>query len=178
MGASKLSSKVISPFLIEASGRKHIQQTHLAKETHRAKSTVNGYFKGIPTPVEAMVELSKVINDSELSQQLAHVNFGTLPNFSTAMYEESPLTMDILQRKESNERKAMKDQAELALTKLNHKLTETDKSVLVAYVNEFLDEILIELKIVSLISRKIDISTSQLINKRVPYWINEDYLKK
>ena len=178
MGASKLSSKVISPFLIDASGRKHIQQTHLARETHRAKSTINGYFNGIPTPIEAMAELAAVINDSELSQQLAHVNFGTLPNFSTAMYEESPLTMDILQRKESNERKAMKDQAELALTKLNHKLTETDKSVLAAYVNEFLDEILIESKIVSLISRKIDISTSQLINKRVPYWINEDYLKK
>ena len=178
MGASKLSSKVISPFLIDASGRKHIQQTHLARETHRAKSTINGYFNGIPTPVEAMAELAAVINDSELSQQLAHESFGTLPNFSSDKYEESAFAMDVFQRKESNERKAMKDQAELALTKLNHKLTETDKSVLAAYVNEFLDEILIELKIVSLISRKIDISTSQLINKRVPYWINEDYLKK
>ncbi|MEG0256431.1 MULTISPECIES: hypothetical protein [Lactobacillales] len=173
-----MSSKVISPFLIEAVGRKHIQQTHLARETHRAKSTINGYFNGIPTPVDAMVELAAVINDSELSQQLAHESFGTLPNFNSDKYEESAFAMDIFQRKESNERKAMKDQAELALTKLNHKLTETDKSVLAAYVNEFLDEILIELKIVSLISRKIDISTSQLINKRVPYWINEDYLKK
>ena len=178
MGASKLSSKVISPFLIEASGRKHIQQTHLARETHRAKSTVNGYFNGIPTPVEAMVEIAAVINDSELSQQLAYESFGTLPNFSSDKYEESAFAMDVFQRKESNERKAMKEQAELALTKLTHKLTETDKSVLAAYVNEFLDEILIELKIVGLITRKLDVSTNQLIKKRIPYWVQEDYLKK
>ena len=171
-----MSSKVISPFLIEASGRKHIQQTHLARETHRAKSTVNGYFNGIPTPVEAMAELAAVINDSELSQQLAHESFGTLPNFNSDKYEESAFAMDVFQRKESNERKAMKEQAELALTILNHKLTDSDKSVLAAYANEFLDEILIELKIVSLINRKIDVSTNQLIKKRIPYWLSEGYL--
>ena len=171
-----MSSKVISPFLIEASGRKHIQQTHLARETHRAKSTVNGYFNGVPTPVEAMVEIASVINDSELSQQLAHESFGTLPNFNSDKYEESAFAMDVFQRKESNERKAMKEQAELALTILNHKLTDSDKSVLAAYANEFLDEILIELKIVSLINRKIDVSTNQLIKIRIPYWLSEGYL--
>ena len=176
MGASKLSSKVISPFLIEASGRKHIQQTHLAREIHRAKSTVNGYYNGGPTPVDAMVEIASVINDSELSQQLAHESFGTLPNFNSDKYEESAFAMDVFQRKESNERKAMKEQAEFALTILNHKLTDSDKSVLAAYANEFLDEILIELKIVSLINRKIDVSTNQLIKIRIPYWLSEGYL--
>ncbi|TFJ43955.1 hypothetical protein CKN80_09345 [Carnobacterium divergens] len=172
-----MTSKVVSIPLKEASERKNIQQNFIARETHRAKSTINGYFNDVPTPVDSMVELAAVINDSELSQQLAFEAFGVLPNFRSDKYEESAFAMDVFQRKESDERKAMKKQAELALTKLNHKLTEADKSVLAAYANEFLDEILIEIKIVSLISRKISISTSQLINKRVPYWINEEYLK-
>lgn len=173
-----MSSKVISKYLIEATERKHIQQTHLARETHRAKSTVNGYFNNIPAPIEAMAELASVIDDSELSQQLAHETFGTLPSFSTDMYEESVLTMDVLQRKESRERKAIKEKVELVLTKQDHTLTESDMTIMQTYANEFLDEILIELKIVALIARKINSSTTNLIDKRIPYWIFENYLKK
>ncbi|MGX7417776.1 hypothetical protein ACWOFR_03115 [Carnobacterium gallinarum] len=173
-----MTSKVISKILNEATERNHIQQTHLARETHRAKSTINGYFNNVPTPIEAMTELANVIHDSQLSQELAHEVFGSIPSMKPTIYQDNEFSLDVLQKKESNERKFLKEEVLLLLAKQNNWLADSDKVFLQKYVNEFLDEVLVEIKLITKIALRADVELLDLISKRKPYWQQIGYLEK
>ena len=173
-----MTSKVVSLPFKAAADRQNIQQNFIARETHRAKSTINGYFNDVPTPVDAMVDIAKILNDSELSHELAHETFGTIPMMQSCFYQENTFSLDILQKKESDERKFLKNEVELILAKQDNWLTDTDKLFLEKYVNEFLDEILIEIKLISSIAERTDKSLMELIAKRKAYWKQIGYLEK
>lgn len=164
--------------LKQAAYRQGVTQLNLARKTHRAHTTVSGYFNKENTPIEALTELAAVLNDSTFSNQMAHETFGTLPVMESDIYSESPFALDFLQQKESNERKARKEHTLMILCKVDEALTKEDKDDLMVYVNEYLDEMLIEMKLVLSILTKTNISFMKAISMRKPYWIVKKYLRR
>lgn len=167
----------ISKELNQAAARKSVTQLSIAKQTYKAHTTISGYFNSEDTPLHAMQDLATVLDDSIFSHQMSNKVFGTLPVMESEVYQETPHVLELLQEKESAERKAHKNQALLILCKRDESLTDRDKEELRLYVNEFLDEILIEMKLIMSILNKINVSFMKAIRDRTPYWIVQKYLK-
>lgn len=173
-----MNSINVSTELKQAAQRQGTNQLNLSRQTHRAHTTVSGYFNKENTPVEALADLAAVLDDSTFSKQMAHKTFGTLPVMESDTYSESPFALDFLQQKESAERKARKDNTLMILCKVDEALTKEDKDDLMTYVNEYLDEMLIEMKLVLSILAKTNISFMKAISMRKPYWIVKRYIRR
>lgn len=173
-----MTSMNVSTELKQAAERKNVTQLSLARKTFKAHTTVSGYFNKEETPLDAIQDLSSVLQDSTFAQQMAHKTYGTLPVMESETYHETPHALELLQEKEANERKARKNDALMILCKQDRYLTEQDKAELRAYVNEFLDEMLIEMKLVLSILDKVGVSFMQAVKDRTPYWIVQNYLRR
>lgn len=172
-----MTSINISTELKQAAGRQGMTQLSLARKTYKAHTTVSGYFNKEATPLEAITDLADVLQDSTFTNQMASKTYGTLPVMESEVFYETPHTLELLQEKEAAERKAHKDEALMILCKRDDSLTVSDKEALRAYVNEFLDEMLIEMKLIISILNKINVSFMKAIRDRTPYWIIQNYLK-
>lgn len=173
-----MKAQFIGNHLKLATERKELTQRELADETHRAKTTINGYFNSEPTPIEAMVDIAGVIDDSILSQQFSHVVFDGIPAMESEVFNQTPHTLDIIQMIESDERKASKNQAMFALTKNKTSLTEDDKAVIADYAMNFLDEVFIEIRYIISLLDQLDMSLMTAVKERIPYWKLKDYLRR
>lgn len=172
-----MSSMNVSKELKQATARRGMNQLSISKKTFKAHTTVSGYFNREDTPLDAIQELSAVLDDSTFSTQMANRTYGTLPVMDSDIFHETPHALELLQEKEASERKARKNDALMILCKRDESLTDRDKEELRTYVNEFLDEMLIEMKLVISILSKINISFMKAIRDRTPYWIIQNYLK-
>lgn len=172
-----MKSHVVSTQLKQSIERKRLSQTQLAQETHRAKTTVNGYFNGERTPADAMIEIAGVMDDSILSQNFSHVVFESIPAMETDVFIQSPHTLDVIQLIESEERKQYKAQAMFALTKHKETYTSEDKEVIAEYAMNFLDEVFVEIRYIISLLDKIDMSLMTAVKKRIPYWKRKNYLR-
>ena len=168
----------ISKELNQAAARKNVTQLSIARQTYRAHTTISGYFNSEDTPLPAMQELASVLDDSIFSHQMSHKTFGTLPAMESEVFQDTPHALDMLSEMEAAERKARKNEALMVLCKQDNYLTDQDKTILSVYANEFLDEMLIETKLVMSILEKTNTSFMQAIADRVPYWIQKNYLGK
>lgn len=172
-----MSSRVISQELRESADRKGISQVTLSKGTFRAKTTVNGYFRGDPTPVEAIEDIAHYMDDSLFSQDMSHQVFNAIPPMQSDVFRDCPHTLDILQLLETEERKARKNRAMFALAKNKKALNEQDKEDVLDYALNFLDEVFIETRCIISILEKIDMSLMHAVNKRIPHWKAQNYMK-
>lgn len=166
----------ISSELKQAIKRKNISQVQLSKKINRSPSTVNAYIKNQPAPIEAIQDIAEVLNDSMLNVQLANQFFGTIPAMEATLYQDHPHVLDFLQQVEAEERKAYKQVALKSLSKQDCCLSKEDLNHILNYANEYLDEMLIEMRLVMSILSKADVSVMQAINNRKPYWRTEGYL--
>lgn len=172
-----MSSIVIDKGLREAAERKGITQVRLARGTMRAKTTINGYFRGEPTPVDSIQDMTDLINDSTLSQHVAHLLFKMIPPMQSDVYQDSPHALDMIESFESEERQVRKNKAMMALTKNNQSLTEMDKEAIVDYAMNYLDEVFIETRVIGSILERINLSLMDAVTQRTPYWKKQNYLR-
>lgn len=172
-----MTSINVSTELNQAAARKNVTQLSLSRKTFKAPTTINGYFNKEETPLDAIQDLSNVLQDSTFTHQMAHKTYGTLPVMESETYHETPHVLEMLSVKESNERQTRKNEALMILCKQDEYLTAQDKEALRAYVNEFLDEMLIEMKLILSILSKTGVSFMQAVKDRTPYWIVQKYLK-
>ncbi|WP_035052865.1 hypothetical protein [Carnobacterium pleistocenium] len=160
-----------------AAKRQNITQLNLSKKANKGHSTVSGYFNSEPSPIGAIADMAAILDDSTFTHQMANKTYGTLPIMESETYYETPHVLEMLSVKESNERQMRKNEALMILCKQDKCLTAQDKAELRTYVNEFLDEMLIEMKLVISILSKTNVSFMQAIKDRTPYWIVQKYLK-
>lgn len=169
-------TRTIGSQLKHAIKRKGMSQVQLSVQINRSASTVNSYLQNQPTPIEAIQDIAEVLNDSMLNQDLSNEFFGTLPAMDTTIYQDNPHVLEFLQQQEANERKAKKEIALRALSKNDHCLTREDLDVIKSYANEYLDEMLIEMRLVMSILSKTDLSIMQAISNRKSYWKVQGYV--
>lgn len=169
-------SKSIGTQLKQAVKRKGMTQVQLSVRINRSSSAVSAYMKNDPTPIEVIQDIAEVLNDSMLNQNLSNEFFGTLPAMETIIYQDNPHVLEFLQQQEANERKAKKEIALRALSKNDHCLTREDLDNIKSYANEYLDEMLIEMRLVMSILSKTDVSIMQAISNRKSYWKVQGYV--
>lgn len=173
-----MKSMVINTQIKSAIQRKGIKQSQLAKETNRANSTINGYANTEPAPIEAMADIAEAMNDSLLSQDFSYMMFNQFPAMNSEVFQENVHTYSIIQDFEESEREKYESAARMALAKRKEHLDKTDKDALWNYAMNYLDEILVEMRLVISILSLLDISLMDAIKQRRPYWVSRRYIDK
>lgn len=172
-----MKTYVISNQLQSAIDRKGITQTELARDISKAKTTVNGYFRGEPITIKVMQEIVGAIDDSVLSQQLSHETFDGIPAMESDVYRNDPYALDVIQNIEQEERNQQKARAMLALTKNKHSMSRQDKEAIFDYAMNYLDEVFIEIRYIISLFDKLGMSMMSAVKKRVPHWKMKKYLR-
>lgn len=170
--------KNISYYLHKGAKSQNVSQAFIAESLNYSKSTVNGYFNDSPAPCDFMESVSALLDDSGFNVGVAHDMFGTIPEMEVEMYHENPVILDILQKQQANERKKHKEVAQLILTKRNEHITSEEQDLLRHYANEFLDELLVETKIIMQILSVCEVSMMTAIKERRPHWVVKGYVRR
>ncbi len=157
----------------------NLQQKYIAYDTNTPLTTLNGHVKGGRVNADKAVQYAESVNNSNFSLGLANKFFGTLKSLDGDLLNtDSPNDLEIIQEFEAEERKEHKLEAQRILAKRKNKITLDDKQVLIAYANEFLDEIALETTIVVSIFKICGLSIMAAVKKRMPYWIKKGYMRK
>lgn len=172
-----MSSRIIRRELTELINRKGITQVTLAKGTFRGKTTINGYVRGEPAPLEATEDIAKFVNDSIFNQQMSFRIFQQIPPMQSDVFQESPHTLDMIELYESEERRIRKNKAMMALAKKENAMTEEDREAVIDYALNFLDEVFIETRCIESILDRVDLSIMDAVKLRKPYWKKQNYLR-
>lgn len=130
-----------------------------------------------PVTLENAQLLSEYFRDSEFTLQVIHEFFGLFKSIDGEMYRRDPSSLDKLQMIESEERKQKKQEVEKILLKQVNFLTPDDRQQIIDYAYEFLDEIMVEVTLISALCEMLGIDIRQLSEQRLSYWIKQGYMK-
>lgn len=174
-----MTNQIISKPLTEALKRKNIQSKEMAVSARIPTSTFSSYAaSGNPTPIDKAEKFADTLQDSRFTLEMAYIFFGTVSAMTGDKYQSNPLALDILQQKESNERKAKKDRALEALTLNDGTLSREDKDIILDYAMEYLDEIMVETTMLVSLLDLCEVPINKAVEKRMPYWIQRGYMRK
>lgn len=175
-----MKSVVINYELKELLTRNDTLQKEIAVNAKIGKSTLNEYVAGSrPVPIEKAATINQVAGDDLFASQMSNKYFGAIQSMDGRVAETlTPMELDFLQDKETQEREERRKQAKVLLIKSKlEPLTQEDRVDLEKYVMEFLDEIVVELSIVFSILKILGLSLADVFNKRMPHWIKQKYMK-
>jgi hypothetical protein len=163
-----MTSHVLASPLMDALARNDYQQKFIAGESKTPQATFSDHVTGKKAvTIQKAEQYAESINDSKFSLEMAYIFFGAV----------SAMT-DILQQKESNERKAKKDRALEVLTLNDGTLSREDKDIILDYSMEFLDEIMVETTMLVSLLELCDVTVNRAVEKRMPYWQQRGYMRK
>lgn len=158
--------------------RQDLSQVGLSEIIGTKKTTLNRYMTDSPTPLESIAQIAAVLDDGIFNQQMANLVFKVMPVMESDIFTQDPHVLEFLANKEEAEREQHQLEALYILSKRKEKMTREDKQALTRFAAEFLDEMLIETKLVLSILDRADMTFSELISQRVHFWIQEGYLTR
>ena len=158
--------------------RQDLSQVGLSELTGTKKTTMNRYMTDSPTPIETITHIASVLDDGIFNQQMANLVFNVLPVMESEVFSDNPHALEFLANKEEKEPQERQLEALYIFSKNVECITKADKVRLTQYVAEFLDEMLIETRLVLSIIDRTDYTFSDMITQRIHYWIQEGYLTK
>lgn len=172
------SSTILEKPLMESLNRQDLSKKYLAYDSDTPQSTVSDHTKGKqPVNVSKAIDYSESLNDSRFNLEVAYIFFGTISAMTGDKYQNNPLALDILQQKESNERKSKKDRALETLTLKSEEFNQEDKNILFDYASEYLDEIMIETTMLVSLLDICEISIMEAVEQRMSYWQEKGYMR-
>lgn len=174
-----MASHVLASPLMDALVRNDYQQKFIAGESKTPQATFSDHVTGKKAvTIQKAEQYAESINDSKFSLEMAYIFFGAVSAMTGDKYQNNPLALDILQQKESNERKAKKDRALEILTLNNGTLDRDDKDTIFDYTLELLDEVMVETTLMVSLFNLCDMTVSDAIDRRMPYWEERGYMRK
>lgn len=174
-----MTSHVLASPLMDALVRNDYQQKFIAGESKTPQATFSDHVTGKKAvTIQKAEQHAESINDSKFSLEMAYIFFGAVSAMTGDKYQNNPLALDILQQKESNERKAKKDRALEVITLNDGTLSREDKDIILDYSMEFLDEIMVETTMLVSLLDLCDVSINKAVEKRLPYWEERGYMRK
>ncbi|MBK4777477.1 hypothetical protein CU040_1540 [Enterococcus faecium] len=120
--------------------------------------------------------LTDHFRDSDFTLQVIHEFFGLFKSIDGDVYRRDPSSLDKLQMIESDERKQKKQEVEKILLKQVNYLTVDDRQQIIAYAHEFLDEIMVEVTLISALCEILGIDIRKLSEERLSYWVVQGYM--
>lgn len=174
-----MKNAILKSPLMESLERQDLNKKYLAYDSGTPQSTVSDHTKGKqPVDVTKAIEYAGTLKDSRFNLEVAYIFFGTISAMTGDKYQSNPLALDILQQKESNERKAKKDKALETLTLKSGGFNQADKDILFDYASEYLDEIMVETTMLVSLLDICETSLTEAVNSRMSYWQEKGYMRK
>ncbi|MDK4351209.1 hypothetical protein M4I17_02160 [Enterococcus thailandicus] len=130
-----------------------------------------------PVTLENAQVLSDYFRDSDFTLQIIHEFFGLFKSIDSNVYRRDPSSLDKLQMIESDERMQKKKEVEKILLKQVNYLTNDDRQQIISYAFEFLDEIMVDVTLISALCEILGIDIRKLSEERLSYWIQQGYMK-
>ncbi|MEQ7275183.1 helix-turn-helix transcriptional regulator [Enterococcus thailandicus] len=130
-----------------------------------------------PVTLENAQVLSDYFRDSDFTLQIIHEFFGLFKSIDSNVYRRDPSSLDKLQMIESDERMQKKKDVEKILLKQVNYLTNDDRQQIISYAFEFLDEIMVDVTLISALCEILGIDIRKLSEERLSYWIQQGYMK-
>lgn len=159
--------------------RNGMLQKELAIDAKTPNATISDHVQGRPVKSDKAIEYMEALEDNELTGAISFEYLGFLKAMDGKFAEvRSVNDLEVFQEMESAERKERKKRAQLLVAKSQvDVLSQMEKEDLRAYVDEFLDEIIVELTIVFSILKILNVSIQKAIKDRVPLWVKKKYMK-
>lgn len=160
--------------------RNNLQQKELSINANISNSSLNGYVnQDHPVPINKAVDIAEANGDDLFVSQMSYKYLGFIKSMDGMLSEVcSVAELDILQVRESNERKEMKDYTmELTIQAKRRELTKDELAVIKRYSLELLDEIVVELAVVMSLLKITKTSIKKAIASRMPKWVADGYMK-
>ena len=130
-----------------------------------------------PVTLENAQVLSDYFRDSDFTLQIIHEFFGLFKSIDSNVYRRDPSSLDKLQMIESDERMQKKKDVEKILLKQVNYLTNDDRQQIISYAFEFLDEIMVDVTLISALCEILGIDIRKLSEERLSYWVQQGYMK-
>lgn len=130
-----------------------------------------------PVTLENAQVLSDYFRDSDFTLQVIHEFFGLFKSIDSNVYRRDPSSLDKLQMIESDERMQKKKDVEKILLKQVNYLTNDDRQQIISYAFEFLDEIMVDVTLISALCEILGIDIRKLSEERLSYWVQQGYMK-
>lgn len=130
-----------------------------------------------PVTLENAQVLSDYFRDSDFTLQIIHEFFGLFKSIDSNVYRRDPSSLDKLQMIESDERLQKKKDVEKILLKQVNYLTNDDRQQIISYAFEFLDEIMVDVTLISALCEILGIDIRKLSEERLSYWVQQGYMK-
>lgn len=164
------------------SGRR---QKELAIDAKTPNATISDHLNGANVNIDKAIEYLEAMRDNgyeatnELTSEMSNSYFGFFKSMDGQLADvKSTNDLEIFQEIESNERKERKKVAQrLAAESQVRNLSDVERTELRSYVDEFLDEIVVEMAIVFSILKILNLNIQDVIQARMPHWIKKRYMK-
>ncbi len=173
-------SAVIRESLTEAINKNGATKKEIARQINVSQQSLSDWttpHKTKPVTLENAQALTDYFRDTDFTLQVIHEFFGLFKSIDGDVYRRDPSSLDKLQMIESDERKQKKQEVEKILLKQVNYLTVEDRQQIISYANEFLDEIMIEVTLISALCEILAIDIRKLSEGRLSYWIAQGYMK-
>ncbi|MDK4359256.1 hypothetical protein ACK4DU_12590 [Enterococcus faecium] len=173
-------SAVIRESLIKVINKSGKTKKEIAKQVNVSQQSLSDWttsHKTKPVTLENAQVLTDHFRDSNFTMQVIHEFFGLFKSIDSDVYRRDPSSLDKLQIIESDERKQKKQYVEKILLKNVEYLTVDDRQQIISYAYEYLDEIMVEVTLISTLCEILGIDIRKLSEERLSYWINQGYMK-
>ncbi|EGP5171798.1 TPA: hypothetical protein ACF5NP_000797 [Enterococcus faecium] len=173
-------SAVIRESLIKVINKSGKTKKEIAKQVNVSQQSLSDWttpHNTKPVTLENAQVLTDHFRDSSFTMQVIHEFFGLFKSIDSDVYRRDPSSLDKLQTIESDERKQKKQYVEKILLKNVEYLTVDDRQQIISYAYEYLDEIMVEVTLISTLCEILGIDIRKLSEERLSYWINQGYMK-
>lgn len=173
-------SAVIRESLIKVINKSGKTKKEIAKQVNVSQQSLSDWTTPHKTKLVTLENaqvLTDHFRDSNFTMQVIHEFFGLFKSIDSDVYRRDPSSLDKLQIIESDERKQKKQYVEKILLKNVEYLTVDDRQQIISYAYEYLDEIMVEVTLISTLCEILGIDIRKLSEERLSYWINQGYMK-
>lgn len=173
-------SAVMRKSLTEAIRKNSATKKEIARDIKVSQQSLSDWTTPLntkPVTLENAQALTDHFRDSDFTLQVIHEFFGLFKSIDGDVYRRDPSSLDKLQMIESDERKQKKQEVEKILLKQVNYLTVDDRQQIIAYAYEFLDEIMVEVTLISALCEILGIDIRKLSEERLSYWVVQGYMK-
>ena len=174
-----MTSHVLASPLMDALVRNDYQQKFIAGESKTPRATFSDHVTGKKAvTIQKAKEYVDAIKDSRLNYEAASLFFGTVPVMTGDKYQQNPLALEILQERESRERKELKTSVREALTLSDGNLYLEDRNIIMNYTLEYIDEIVVEVTLLASFAELLGVTVEELIQNRMTYLQTLGFMRK
>lgn len=175
----------IPTILKDGMKRKSISQKMVAINNHFTRATASNYLKpGYQIPKDEAITIAKSIDDYPTKMNVAFALLGTLPMLNGSRVSNSAIGAKSFADIEEKEEKAKYSDEEIARIlgssreDVRDHMSRKDIDKLRKWIDEYLDEILMEVMVFNRSCDLIGVSQTDIINERLKLYVKERYMKE